>query len=177
MMGCKSTSRSASSGVRPSFRSHFSRELSSVTRRPLDPCRILSVYSFRARMVAPTGTLRARRGYGFQHVPSYRSNSPNPHPASAGCRVDQRPAPPTGLVSQHAPRPSWLPSPLRTSRVAHLYVNMWLKHTGRTGEDTTQLRRISLARSSVSKHLGDRLDEPRCSTAFASTDAGGFCGP
>src|SRR5215211_88451 len=34
--------------------------------------------NFRARMVAWLGTLRARRRYGIQHVPSYRSNPPRP---------------------------------------------------------------------------------------------------
>jgi Phage integrase family len=34
---------------------------------------------FRASMVARTGTLRAKREYSFEHVPSYRSNPAQPY--------------------------------------------------------------------------------------------------
>jgi hypothetical protein len=65
----------------------------------------------RVCMVARLGTMRARRRYGIQHVPSYRSNAPRP--TSDVRRMWSRPTPrdratfPSSLIGCAAPyRPS-----------------------------------------------------------------------
>src|SRR5215217_177430 len=77
-MGCKTTSRStivSSSSFIPLLLLARTRQRHATGWGHAD----LGADSFRARMVAWTGNLRAKREYGFQHVPSYRSNPAKPY--------------------------------------------------------------------------------------------------